>query len=252
MHSPAAHSEVSDALTALASSTPDAAALDAARAAIARARRDLIAAPGTRADTNVIANADAPLRALRDSDAAPGDAGDARLNAWELGTTLARAGQAGVETAVIGAALAIGVRLAASDDAIAAAVAVGTLAATRLLTAVDDAAFRARWNVAASLGIVGATLAVSRLLGLDAPRMRHALGIAATQAAGLARNNDEAMGALETGKAAADAIEASLLAKHGFTSAVASIDGRRGLAALMAYRFDATAITAHPDKEIAS
>jgi hypothetical protein len=32
------------------------------------------------------------------------------------------------------------------------------------------------------------------------------------------------------------------LAKHGFTSAPASIDGRRGLAALMAYRFDAAAI----------
>jgi hypothetical protein len=33
------------------------------------------------------------------------------------------------------------------------------------------------------------------------------------------------------------------MAKHGFTSAPASIDGRRGFAALMAYRFDAAAIT---------
>jgi len=92
--------------------------------------------------------------------------------------------------------------------------------------------------------VPGATLAAARLLGLDALRTRHALGIAATQAAGLARNVGEAMGSLETGKAAADAIEAALLAKHGFTSAAASIDGRRGLAALMAYRFDAGAITA--------
>jgi 2-methylcitrate dehydratase PrpD len=51
------------------------------------------------------------------------------------------------------------------------------------------------------------------------------------------------MAAIETGKAAADAIEASLLARHGFTSAPASIDGRRGFAALMAYRFDAPSIT---------
>jgi 2-methylcitrate dehydratase PrpD len=50
------------------------------------------------------------------------------------------------------------------------------------------------------------------------------------------------------GKAAADAIEASLLAKHGFTSAAASIDGRRGLAALMAYRFDAGAITSNEEE----
>lgn len=50
------------------------------------------------------------------------------------------------------------------------------------------------------------------------------------------------MRAIETGKAAADAIEAALIAKHGFTSAPASIDGRRGLAALMAYRFDAASV----------
>ena len=74
-------------------------------------------------------------------------------------------------------------------------------------------------------------------------RTRHALGIAATQAAGLARNAGEALAAIETGKAAADAIEAALIAKHGFTSAPASIDGRRGFAALMAYRFDAASIT---------
>ena len=79
-------------------------------------------------------------------------------------------------------------------------------------------------------------------MALDAVCTRNALGVAATQAAGLALNANEAMEALETGKAAADAIEAALLAKHGFTSAPASIDGRRGLAALMAYRFDATAI----------
>jgi hypothetical protein len=34
-----------------------------------------------------------------------------------------------------------------------------------------------------------------------------------------------------------------VLAKHGFPSASASIDGRRGFAALMAYRFDAALIT---------
>jgi hypothetical protein len=32
------------------------------------------------------------------------------------------------------------------------------------------------------------------------------------------------------------------MAKHGFTSAPASIDGRRGFAALMAYRFDEASI----------
>jgi 2-methylcitrate dehydratase PrpD len=228
MHNPAPHSVVSDALTRLACSTPDAGALEAARQAIAEAR-------SVAADKR---EADVALRALKDSSES-----DARLDAWEIGTALAEHSEPSVATPVIGAVMAMGARTHASDDDLAAAVAVGTQAASRLLAAVDSEEFRARWNVASSLGIVGATLAVSRLLGLDEQRMRHALGIAATQAAGLARNANEPMGALEVGKAAADAIEASLLARHGFTSAAASIDGRRGLAALMAYRFDANAIT---------
>ncbi|NIE83533.1 MmgE/PrpD family protein, partial [Burkholderia sp. Tr-860] len=118
--------------------------------------------------------------------------------------------------------------------------------ATHTLAALDSSEYRARWNLVSSIGVLGATLAVARLLGLDAPRAQHALGVAATQAAGFARNAGKAMEAIEVGKAAADAIESALVAKHGFTSAVASIDGRRGLAALMAYRFDAARIAGEP------
>ncbi|MFP6561791.1 MmgE/PrpD family protein [Paraburkholderia sp. B3] len=233
MHSPAAHSDVSEALTKLAVSTPGTHALDAARSAIAQAWLQV----GSTHES------DTALRALSE-----GNLNDARLSAWEIGTTLASHSEPQVATPVVGAAMAMGLRIQASEDDIAAAVAVGTQAAERLLAAVDSEGFRARWNVASSLGILGATLAVSRLLGLDELRMRHALGIAATQAAGLARNVGQPMGALETGKAAADAVEASLLAKHGVTSAPASIDGRRGLAALMASRFDANAITANKEE----
>lgn len=93
------------------------------------------------------------------------------------------------------------------------------------------------------MGLAGAVLAVSRLLQLDAAHTPRAPGLAATQAAGLSHNADHAMEAIEIGKAAADALEAAMIAKHGFASAAASIDGRRGFAALMAYHFDAAAIT---------
>ncbi|QGZ58254.1 MmgE/PrpD family protein [Paraburkholderia acidiphila] len=227
MHNPATHSAVSDAFVALAAAQPGAREIEAARSAVTNARR--CAAQPREAS---------PLNEML------GQATDARLRAWQLGAALATLDAGSTATPVIAAALALGESIEATEEDIAAAVATGTRASARLGAAVDDEAFRARWNVAATLGIVGATLAAARLLGLDALRTRHALGIAATQAAGLARNAGEAMGALETGKAAADAIEAALLAKHGFTSAAASIDGRRGLAALMAYRFDAGAITA--------
>jgi 2-methylcitrate dehydratase PrpD len=226
MHDAVAQSAVSDALVALIASTPGERENDAASRAVADARR--CAADGL--DAGALSEALA-------------HASDARSVAWELGAALAALDPASISTAAVAAALALGESLDAHDEEIAAAVAIGTQASARLLAALDDAGFRSRWNMASSLGIVGATLATARLLGLDALRTRHALGIAATQAAGLARNAGEPTGALETGKAAADAIEAALLAKHGFTSAAASIDGRRGLAALMAYRFDADAIT---------
>lgn len=227
MHNSAAHSAVSDAFVALAAAKPGVRELEAARSAVANARRFAAQPRDVSPLSDMLAQAT-----------------DARSRAWLLGATLGTLDTGSTATPVIAAALALGESIEAAEEDIAAAVALGTRASARLGAAVDDEAFRARWNVTASLGIVGATLAAARLLGLDALRTRHALGIAATQAAGLARNVGDAMGALETGKAAADAIEAALLAKHGFTSAAASIDGRRGLAALMAYRFDAGAITA--------
>ncbi|MDB6141592.1 MAG: hypothetical protein JWP80_636 [Pseudomonas sp.] len=168
---------------------------------------------------------------------------DVRVRAWELGATLAQQVVPVFSMPVLATVIALGKHLAASGEEIAAAAAIGIEASARILAAVDGDEYRARWNVASSLGVLGAALAASRLLKLDEVQTRHALGIAATQTAGLAHNNGHSMASIEVGKAAADAIEASFMAKHGFTSAPASLDGRRGFAALMAYRFDAAAIT---------
>ena len=231
MHETAQHSAVSDALTAFAVGSPGTSAgpaLDAARARLAHAQAQ-------RADTAVAPQLAALLQSQGSS------AEDLRVRAWTLGATLAKAAMR-PDVPVLATVVTVGNAIGASETAMAEAVAIGTEAAARLVAAVDSAEFRARWNVASAIGLLGALLAAARLYGLDATRARHALGVAATQAAGLAHNQQNAMGALETGKAAADAIEAALIAKHGFTSAPASIDGRRGFAALMAYRFDAGAV----------
>jgi 2-methylcitrate dehydratase PrpD len=232
MHEAHAHSVVSDALVEFATATlADQHAHAAAASAVAKAREQINAATDTSRQ----------FKALLQSPGATAD--DTRARGWVIGATLATQAAASPSTPVIAAVIAIGEALGASTDEIAAAAAVGIEAAARLLKAVDSAEFRARWNVSSSVGVLGAALAVARLLKLDGTQTGHALGIAATEAAGLARNSGQTMEAIETGKAAADAIEAALLAKHGFTSAPASIDGRRGFAALMAYRFDAAAIT---------
>ena len=79
----------------------------------------------------------------------------------------------------------------------------------------------------------GRRLATARLFGLDAERARHALGLAATQATGLGVAEPASTGDIARGKAAFDALEGAALARAGFTSAPASIEGRRGLIALM-------------------
>ena len=234
MHETAQHSAVSDALTAFACG-----ALDAASAAAVDAARERLADARSHLHGNHAAAAD--LAALLQSQGST--ANDLRVRAWTLGATLASASTATPDVPVLAAVVIIGEAIGASEADMAQAAAIGIEAAARVLAAVDSSEFRARWNVASAVGVLGATLAAARLYGLDVTRARHALGVAATQAAGLAHNAQHAMGALETGKAAADAIEAALIAKHGFTSAPASIDGRRGFAALMAYRFDAAAIT---------
>jgi hypothetical protein len=234
MHNAAQHSVVSDALAGFATAALPASAdsaLDSARDALTHAR--LLTHQATRAPEQI----DALLKSHGTATY------DARTRAWILGASLATQAAASPSMPVLAAVIAVADKLSSSEDEAIAAAAIGIEAATRILAAVDSDEFRARWNVASSVGVLGAVLAVSRLLGLDEARTRHALGVAATQAAGLAHNANHEMEAIEIGKAAADAIEAALIAKHGFTSAAASIDGRRGFAALMAYRFDAAAIT---------
>jgi 2-methylcitrate dehydratase PrpD len=84
------------------------------------------------------------------------------------------------------------------------------------------------------LGRLGAAAAAARLLGMAPDATAHGFGIAATQATGLLALAGEGAADLQNGKAAADGVEAALLAADGFTGPSAAIEGRRGLAALVA------------------
>jgi 2-methylcitrate dehydratase PrpD len=60
------------------------------------------------------------------------------------------------------------------------------------------------------------------------------LSVASTQAAGHTKQLGSHTKSLHAGKAAADGVEAALLAQNGFTGPSQPIEGRRGMAALMA------------------
>jgi len=87
------------------------------------------------------------------------------------------------------------------------------------------------WHATATLGTMGAAAAVSNMLRLDADTTAHALGIAATQAAGLKSVFGTMCKPLHPGRAAAIGLQAARLAARGFTSNPAILDVEQGFVA---------------------
>lgn len=86
---------------------------------------------------------------------------------------------------VVPAALAAAEQQHAGGRALLTAVAAGLEVASRLLRAIDYAQFRRRgWHAPGVIGPVGAAVAAGLLLGLDADRLRTAMSLAVSQAAG--------------------------------------------------------------------
>jgi 2-methylcitrate dehydratase PrpD len=149
------------------------------------------------------------------------------LTAWVTGAAASAApapDDPTVAMVVCAAARALG------DDCLAA-VAAGLAAAVVVESGLDGATSPG-WSVPIVAAGVGAGLAAGVMLGLPEDQLRNALGVCATQAAGLSAAARTDAGPLQAGKAAFNAVEAALLARAGFTSSAAPLDGRRGLFAL--------------------
>ena len=138
------------------------------------------------------------------------------------------AGTALADTTLAGTALA---DTASSDTGVTvtAAIAAGMGAAAITETGLTD---WGGWSSGTVAAVIGACVTAGLLLGLTRPQLRAALGICATQAAGLAAAEGTPAFALQVGKAAFNGVEAALLARAGFTAPHDALDGRRGLFAL--------------------
>jgi 2-methylcitrate dehydratase PrpD len=86
------------------------------------------------------------------------------------------------------------------------------------------------WHLTGTLGTIAAGAASAKLLGLDAQQMTHALGIAATQSAGMQQNRGTMCKSLHAGRAASNGLLAGLLAQQGFDSSEEIVEGKRGFA----------------------
>jgi len=108
-----------------------------------------------------------------------------------------------------------------------AAVAIGLDVAVRLALAPHE---DYGWHRTSAFGIFGVTVAVGRLQGLDAEQMRHALGIAYSQASGNRQciADGSLSKRLQSGFGARDGISAVLLAQRGLTGATNIFEGANG------------------------
>src|SRR5215467_3975424 len=120
----------------------------------------------------------------------------------------------------------------------------GFEAESRIGNAVYPAHYDAGWHITGTAGVFGAAVAIGRLIGLSTQQMVWALGLAATQAAGL-REMFGSMGkAFHPGRSAQNGYGAALLAREGFTAGERSLEGPRGFSAVTAATYDLSKITA--------
>jgi len=79
-----------------------------------------------------------------------------------------------------------------------------------------------------TVGTFGAVVSAARLLGLKGQQLAHAIGIAASMAAGIRANFGTMTKPLHVGRASENGVTAALLAARGFTADPEALDGRWG------------------------
>lgn len=144
---------------------------------------------------------------------------------------------------VLAAALAFAEARDMGGAALLEAVAVGMEVACRLGLAVSPGHYARGWHITATCGGPGAAAAVARLMGLDAGRAAHAVGIAANAAAGMVVNLAHGAKNVCVGEAARHGILAALLAQAGLTAAADTIESSLGWAGAMGEAPTAAAVT---------
>jgi len=134
---------------------------------------------------------------------------------------------------IMAAALAVGEWRGRSGRDLLRAHVVALEVATRVSRAIFPEHYDAGWHNSGTSGTIGAATAAALLCELAPGQLVHALGMAATQAAGHREQFGSMSKSLHVGKAGANGALAALLAARGFTAAPDSLQGRRGMFSIM-------------------
>jgi 2-methylcitrate dehydratase PrpD len=98
----------------------------------------------------------------------------------------------------------------------------------RLGNTVTPGHYERGWHITSTCGVFGAAAAAGKILQLDGKQFLHALGIAATQAAGLVEVLGSMARVLNAGFAARNGLAAARLAAEGFEGPARPLEGLRG------------------------
>jgi len=112
----------------------------------------------------------------------------------------------------------------------------------RIADAINPRHYQSGFHSTATIGGLGAAMAVGKLLGLKEEPLARTLGIAASMASGLRENFGTMTKPLHAGRAAENGVTAAQLAEKGFTSAVNILEAKRGFFNAMAGGCDETKI----------
>ena len=126
------------------------------------------------------------------------------------------------------AALAAAEERGASAAAVRDAFLVGAEGACRLGMVLGRGHYQRGFHQTATAGAFGATIAASRIYGLDRAQTRAALSLVATRASGLKSQFGTMGKPFNAGISASNGVEAASLARRGFTSCDDGIEGPQG------------------------
>lgn len=143
---------------------------------------------------------------------------------------------------VAAAALALGEALGKSGRDVLLAFIAGYEVECQIGAMAGQSHYQKGFHATGTFGTFGATAAAARLVGLDAQKTAIALGIAASEAAGLKYNFGTMTKPLHVGKAAMNGVIAARLAARGFTARDDAIEGPQGFAYTQVPEFTPRAI----------
>lgn len=152
-------------------------------------------------------------------------------------------------TCIAPAAITLGEMLGASGQDILTAFIIGTEVACALGEMAEEGHYDVGFHATGTIGTFGAAAAAARLLGLDKTATTNALGLAASQAAGLKINFGTMTKPFHAGKAAMNGVIAARLAARGFTANDTAIEGPQGFAEAQVASFRPTLV--RPDETAA-